>query len=205
MFDLKRVTTGLDRAGSARLAFRRRAFIDHVVLPATETANGVPVWLTCAAGLAASGRRGRELVGRALLSTAVASTLADQVIKRLVGRSRPAWSWARRTPHRTSGSFPSGHSATAAAFATTALVEWPAVGAPLVVLAGAVCYARIYSRQHYVLDVAGGVVLGATVAGVIHVIGRHREPKPADPAQPPGRMSSSARRRNTSPSVASGP
>lgn len=165
----------LDRIGSARLSLRRRTFLDKVVLPATEAANGVPLWVACGAGLAATGSRGRRVAGRALVSTAVSSALADQVIKRLVGRSRPAWSWARRTRHRDSGSFPSGHTATAAAFTVTALLEWPVVGTLLVLLAGLVGYARVYSRQHYLLDVLGGAALGATVAGAVHRIDQRRD------------------------------
>ncbi len=183
MTKLKDSLKHLDRVGSATLTVPRQAFLDKVVVPVSEAANGVPVWLGCAAGLAATGARGRRVAGRGLVSMAVASAVADQGVKRLVGRSRPFWLVGRRAPSRTSASFPSGHATTAAAFAVTGLLEWPAVGIPLGILAAIVGYGRVYSRQHYVLDVIGGTVIGAAVAALVHRLGSKASQDPRHPGR----------------------
>jgi diacylglycerol kinase family enzyme len=76
-------------------------------------------------------------------------------------------------------SFPSGHAASAAAFAAGATMEFPAAGAVLVPLAAAVCYSRVHVGVHHRSDVWAGAALGVTLA----VIGRSLWPvKPWGPA-----------------------
>jgi PAP2 superfamily protein len=116
-----------------------------------------------------SGRAG-EAVGELdrTLFRRVASLLANQVGKRLLPRVRPlldsvpAARRARRTPG--SHSFPSGHAASAAAFAVGASLEVPALAVPLGVPAAAVGFSRVYTGVHYPADVLAGVALGAGVA-----------------------------------------
>ena len=76
-------------------------------------------------------------------------------------------------------SFPSGHSASAAAFATGATLEVPWAGPILVPLAAAVAYSRVHVGVHYRSDVWAGAAVGITVA----LIGRAMWPvKPWGPA-----------------------
>jgi undecaprenyl-diphosphatase len=72
---------------------------------------------------------------------------------------------ARRTKRapRTS-SFPSGHSASAAAFATGVALESPALGAVALPVAAAVGFSRIYTGVHYPGDVLVGAAVGAGIA-----------------------------------------
>jgi len=68
---------------------------------------------------------------------------------------------------------PFGHVTTGFAFAITALLEWPAVGVAAVAVASVVAWSRVYARQHFILDVAVGAVLGGAVAfGVRRASGR---------------------------------
>jgi membrane-associated phospholipid phosphatase len=59
-----------------------------------------------------------------------------------------------RTPVTTS--FPSGHAAAAAAFATGVGLEMPALPAPVGALAAAVGISRVVNGVHYPSDIAGG-------------------------------------------------
>jgi undecaprenyl-diphosphatase len=67
-----------------------------------------------------------------------------------------------RVPGSTS--FPSGHAASAFAFAVGCGLEVPALSLPLGSLATAVAYSRVRTRVHYPADVVAGVALGAGIA-----------------------------------------
>jgi undecaprenyl-diphosphatase len=67
----------------------------------------------------------------------------------------------------TSRSFPSGHSASAFAFAGGAGRVLPAASVPLHGLASVVAYSRVHTGVHYPLDVLVGSLIGATIAQII--------------------------------------
>ncbi len=136
---------------------RLSAAADHSVL-----------WMTLATGLAAlGGRRGRRAALRGLLAVGGASAVSTGILKRLLPRRRPGpeqfpFVGLRRV--HTSSSMPSGHAASAAAFATAVAMEAPAIAAPIAALAAAVAYSRVYNGVHYPGDVAFGGAIGVGVA-----------------------------------------
>jgi len=84
-------------------------------------------------------------------------------------------------PH--SGSFPSGHAATAFACATVIAWTAPRLAVPAFVLAAAISWSRIYVGVHWPLDVLGGAVLGVLVATALLMLARAlRRSRPARPA-----------------------
>ncbi|WP_454730157.1 phosphatase PAP2 family protein [Cellulosimicrobium protaetiae] len=148
------------------------------------------LWAGTALGIAATGRRGREAALRGYGSLLVSSLLANVVGKTVFGGERPSLEplplWRRLADPPTSPSFPSGHSASAAAFVTGVATVWPALGLALAPLAGAVMYSRLHTGSHWFSDVAAGAALGAGVAlvGRALVPGR-AERGPDVPAGPP--------------------
>ncbi|WP_212754722.1 phosphatase PAP2 family protein [Nakamurella aerolata] len=160
--------------------------VDRGLRALTTSANHGLLWFGVAGALAATGKRGRRAALRGITSLAEASLLSNTVIKPLVGRRRPAADRVNRLrqigKQPWTSSFPSGHAASAAAFATGAAVEWPATAAVLAPLAGAVSYSRVHVGVHYPSDVVTGAAIGAGIA----VLGAKIWPaKPFAPAEMP--------------------
>ncbi len=84
----------------------------------------------------------------------------------------------------TSPSFPSGHSASAAAFVTGVAIEWPTVGLALTPLAGLVLYSRLHTGSHWFSDVAAGAALGVGGARRARARPRARRAAPRRPGRP---------------------
>jgi membrane-associated phospholipid phosphatase len=148
------------------------------VLPKlTHAADHSVLWMGAAFVIAvAGGDRGRRAATTGLLSIATASLLSNQVGKGLLPRRRPALHrvpvdrQSRRRPLSTS--FPSGHSASAAAFATGVSLELPVLAVPLGVTATAVCWSRVYTGVHYPFDVLAGAALGVGCGAIVHRLRR---------------------------------
>lgn len=140
--------------------------VDRAWAHVTHAADHSKLWLATAAVLATRGRPGRRAALRGVLSVGATSAIANQVGKRLLYRKRPDYLTlveVARLPHRhpVSGSFPSGHSASAAAFAVGVASELPGLAVPLGVAAAAVGYSRVHTGVHYPGDVLAGWALGA--------------------------------------------
>jgi undecaprenyl-diphosphatase len=100
---------------------------------------------------------------------AVSSAVVNVGAKRLAPRRRPNREEAmvptvRHVTMPTSLSFPSGHAASAFAFATGVGHGLPAAAVPLHVLAGSVAYSRVHTGVHYPGDVVVGALLGTMIA-----------------------------------------
>jgi membrane-associated phospholipid phosphatase len=108
--------------------------------------------------------------------TAIALLAADGIagiVKSAVGENRPDEPHPLVTiPH--SHSFPSGHTATAAAGATMLSVLYPRAAPLFIVVAAAIAYSRLYVGVHFPLDVVGGAVIGVATALLLLAIVRRR-------------------------------
>lgn len=167
----RREIDDLDVALFHAIADTDSSLLDWSMPRLTGLADHSKLWIGIAALLAASGSpRGQRAAVRGLATLAVTSLIANQVAKRLNRRPRPSIEQvplariAGRIP--TSTSFPSGHAASAAAFAGAAAMEAPALRVPLTTLAGLVGFSRVATGAHYPSDVAAGFLLGAGVAAV---------------------------------------
>jgi undecaprenyl-diphosphatase len=135
------------------------------VLPlVTRAADGGKLWLGVAGVLALTGRRGRSAAVQGLVATGAVSLVVNGPLKRVARRPRPAGLPAvglrrfGRSP-RTS-SFPSGHTASAAAFTVAAGAEAPAALIVLGPLAATVAWSRLSAGRHFPGDVVGGAGVG---------------------------------------------
>jgi undecaprenyl-diphosphatase len=141
------------------------------------------MWFCISAALIASGGRRRRAGVRGVVALSITSPLVNGPVKLIFRRGRPNRSADDhrrrlvRTP-RTS-SFPSGHAASAFAFAAGAALEAPELALPLGLLAAGVAESRVYTRIHHRGDVLAGAAIGVGIA--VAVVMRAR----ADPGTGP--------------------
>src|SRR4051794_6445178 len=176
--------TELDKADLAlyRKAARSHAPVLDAVLPRlTRSANHGILWFVVSVLLAAGNRR-RAAV-RGLASLGVSSAVANLPLKYAARRTRPELvpvPLPRRLLNQpTTSSFPSGHSASAGAFATAVAMEEPLIGVPVAALAAGVAYGRVHTGVHYPGDVLAGIALGTASALAVKRIWPSRPSRPA--------------------------
>jgi len=169
----------VDRAVYRAVAATPTPTIDAPLRRFTAAADHSKLWAGTAAMLfVVGGRKGRRAALTGLASVAVTSAVVNLPLKLAGARRRPDADAAgvpesRRVSMPTSASFPSGHSASAAAFTAGVSSVVPALGAPLGCAAAAVGYSRVHSGVHYPGDVVAGVVVGASIGEVVAWVGEH--------------------------------
>lgn len=160
----------VDQAVYGAIAATPTPALDVGMRRLSRSANKSKLWISAAAVLAvAGGPPGRRAALHGLASVAIASAVVNQGVKRLGSRRRPDREGAlvplaRHVPMPTSLSFPSGHSASAFAFAAGVGSQLPVVAVPLHGLAGVVAYSRVHTGVHYPGDVVVGSLLGTVLA-----------------------------------------
>jgi undecaprenyl-diphosphatase len=156
----------LDLAVYAAIAATSTPKLDAAFRRLSRAADHSKLWIATAALLAATGgARGRRSAVNGLGSTAFTSAVVNLVLKPLGGRRRPDRDThkvpvARQVAMPMSTSFPSGHSASAFAFATGVATASPPAGIPLSAVAALVAYSRVHTGVHYPLDAIAGSVSG---------------------------------------------
>lgn len=154
--------------------------LDDALRGLTKAADQSKVWFGIAGATALlGGRRGRQAAIDGVIAIAITSFVVNQPLKRLLPRRRPDREHfeviaGRQVPLPTSPSFPSGHSASAFAFANAMSGELTWVAFPVHFLAGAVAYSRVHTGVHYPGDVLVGALLGSAVGDVVGTVRRHR-------------------------------
>ncbi len=175
----------VDRAVYRAVAATPTPTIDGPLRRFTAAADHSKLWVGSAAVLfVVGGRKGRRAALTGLAAIAATSAIVNLPLKLAGARRRPdadaaAVPESRRVAMPTSASFPSGHSASAAAFTAGVSSVVPALGAPLGCAAAAVGYSRVHAGVHYPGDVVAGVVVGASIGeavvwGAQHLAERRR-------------------------------
>ena len=158
----------VDRAISRAISSLPPTPLDTAMKALSGAADHSKLWFGLALLLALRKGTMRKAAVRGVLSIAATSPVANAVLKPLLPRRRPAASElpAYQTianPPRSS-SFPSGHAASSAAFATAVAMESPRTALAVVPLAAAVAYSRVHVGVHWTSDVVVGAALGTGVA-----------------------------------------
>lgn len=172
-------------AATTRFVNRRHThpMVDRFWSQLTSFADRGVLWWTLAGVLIVTRRRRAGV--RGVGSLLVASALTNLIAKQVFGGDRPLLAdvpIGRRLPKPPiTPSFPSGHSASAAAFAAGVAIERPGIGAAVAPVALAVGYSRLHVGAHWLSDVVGGLTLGASVAGLGALL---VPPRPAQPEPP---------------------
>ncbi|MCV7075157.1 bifunctional phosphatase PAP2/diacylglycerol kinase family protein [Mycobacterium szulgai] len=169
---IKQITRGLgalDRELFEAIAESPTPLLDTAMPPLTRAADYSKLWFVLAAVLFASGKNSaRRGAIRGVGTLGAASLVTNQLAKRIRQRPRPLYDavpLVRRVRRRpTSNSLPSGHSASAAAFAVGVGLENPPLGFGLALLAGLVGLSRVAVGAHYPGDVIIGFGIGAGTA-----------------------------------------
>ncbi|WP_339132432.1 phosphatase PAP2 family protein [Streptomyces sp. f51] len=153
---------------------------DPVLPRLSRSANHGVLWFATAAAVAASRTpRARRAAARGVASLALASATINTIGKRSVRRDRPgldpvpAVRQLKRQPITTS--FPSGHAASAAAFAAGVALESRGWGAAVIPLAAAVAVSRVYTGVHFPSDVVAGAALGVGAAYAVRALAPTRD------------------------------
>ena len=142
--------------------------LDRAMRHVSHAANYSRIWIGTAGLLALGGGSGRRAAFDGLTSIAVTSVVVNAALKPLGRRPRPERGplVARHVRIPRSRSFPSGHAASAFAFATGATATQPQLALPLRALATVVAYSRVHTGVHFPGDVLVGSLLGVALAQV---------------------------------------
>ena len=157
----------VDRAVYRAVADTPTPQLDAPVRQLSNAANYSRLWFGIAAAVAViGGARGRRAALEGVAAIGVTSAAVNLGIKPIARRKRPdpgsgTSHGARKVSMPESTSFPSGHSASAFAFASSMGESVPALWMPLHLAAGLVAYARVHTGVHYPSDVATGALVGA--------------------------------------------
>ena len=188
----------LDQRAFDAVAAAKLPGFEYVLPRLSRLADHSVLWFGVAGGLAVTRQpRLRRAAMRGVFALAVASPIANLAGKQLFRRGRPLIELtglptsvgrgtmipSARVRWRlpTSPSFPSGHSAAAAAFTGALAMEAPkSVTLPVAAAAAGVAFSRVYTGAHYPGDVLAGLALGAVAAATTRAIW------PTRPAPAPG-------------------
>jgi membrane-associated phospholipid phosphatase len=175
---LLRRLDGYDRAVYRSVAQLHLPLLDAPLRLVSDFANFSKPWFLVSGVLALfGGSQGRRAALTGLAAIGAASLVVNQPMKMAGARIRPdrdgigvpQQRWVRMP---SSTSFPSGHSASGAAFAVAVGDVLPALRRPLRGAAFIVAFSRVYTGVHYPGDVLVGAAVGTMVGRLVSGVSR---------------------------------
>jgi undecaprenyl-diphosphatase len=177
---LLRTLAAWDRAVYRSVAESSTPLLDEPLRRVSDFADFSKPWFLVAGALALfGGAPGRHAAATGLAAVGTTSLVVNQPMKRAGERRRPDREVLGVPPARwvrmpSSTSFPSGHSASAAAFAVAVGDVLPPLRLPLRAAAGVVAFSRVYTGVHYPSDVVVGATAGALLGRLVSRLARRR-------------------------------
>jgi membrane-associated phospholipid phosphatase len=168
----------VDHSAYQSVAAMSTPLLDRPLRQVSDFADLSKPWFLVAVALALfGGTRGRRAAVTGIVAIGLSSLLVNQLIKLVGERSRPDRTQLGVPESRwvlmpSSTSFPSGHSASAAAFAVSVGDVLPKLRLPLRAAAGVVAFSRVYTGVHYPSDVLIGATVGALLGRTTSTIAR---------------------------------
>lgn len=112
-----------------------------------------------------------QLLSQKMLAALLLATIVGQVtIKSIVRRKRPCHTFndvEMLIPVPSDYSFPSGHTTSSFACATTVCFFFPRVGVICILFAFLMAFSRLYLFVHYLSDVTFAIILGISVGAIV--------------------------------------
>jgi undecaprenyl-diphosphatase len=174
----------LDRAAYRAVAEVSTPLLDGPLRRVAHFANFSKPWFVVAGVLALfGGPRGRKAAVTGVAAIGVTSFVVNQPMKLARERRRPdrrqlGVPESRWVQMPSTTSFPSGHAASAAAFAVSVGDVVPGLKLPLRAAAAVVAFSRVYTGVHYPGDVLAGATVGTLVGWATSAVARRLRPDP---------------------------
>lgn len=112
-----------------------------------------------------------RFLAQRMLTALLASTIIGQVtIKSIVKRKRPCHTFTdvkMLIAIPNDYSFPSGHTTSSFACATTICFSFPKIGVVFIIFAFIMAFSRLYLFVHYLSDIIFGMILGILVGVIV--------------------------------------
>lgn len=145
---------------------------DVILSAVTSSRNWMPIFIVGLVSLLwKGGTKGRTCVLLLLVSVSITDPVNSRILKPLVDRQRPSHALVGArvlVPDNGGASFPSTHAANMFAAAYILSFFYSQRRILWIAIAFLVAYSRVYVGVHYPADVAGGAIVGVTIAwGVI--------------------------------------
>ncbi len=175
----------LDRAAYRAVADLSTPRLDRPLRRVSNFANLSKLWFIIAGVLALfGGAPGRRAAVTGVAAIGLTSFMVNQPMKLAGERRRPDRTRLgvpenRWVPMPASTSFPSGHSASAAAFVVSVGDVLPRLKSPLRLAAVVVAFSRVYTGVHYPGDVLVGATVGALLGRATSKVARRLRPDPS--------------------------
>lgn len=163
----------VDRVVYAAIAGTKTPTLDTGLRRLSNAANHSRLWFGLAAGLAVfGGAKGRRAALAGSAAIGLTSAFVNLAMKTTVDRGRPdrvaaEVAQSRHVKMPRSTSFPSGHSASAFAFAAAVGDVLVPATVPVHALAAGVAYSRVHTGVHYPGDVVAGSLVGLVVGSLV--------------------------------------